>query len=27
MHPGKQMKCFGKMAKDNYDQTTCAEEL
>ena len=25
MHPGKQMKCFADMTKDNYHQTSCAE--
>jgi len=25
MHPGKQMKCFADMSKDDYHQTPSAE--
>jgi hypothetical protein len=27
MHPGKQMKCFGDMRKNDHHKTSCAQEL
>src|SRR5947207_15826835 len=27
MHPWKQMRCFADMTKDDYHQTSCAEQL